>query len=358
MSKVKHRLLEPRPSERQVQIVAAAVRWYLGTHYGAPDDPGVLRMFANKAKVGEFVVDEAQVASMDGTMLFRLLIAVTMFQRRQDVQIARILRSLGPGDAEELTTPSRLLALIDACQCVHARSTEALRCACDLAKDPATKEGRCGINPDLRCHLKRHTVLLRRYGHFGKMPSSVALVLREAGVSDLAALLAQARASARGKEARARALVEALSRAWRISEKIASMFLSMVTNPDLTPGVSEWKDVDWRHFVVIDSNVDLFLSAIGYRGLTTYEARRRFLREISRRIDLRAIRRGLRRDNPRVVQQAMYLFMSSTNRRTMPSDCMHAGPGACARCPKELAQRCPVRRPDGAVRRRLPVVVG
>lgn len=345
------------PTARQVRVTEAVVHWYLATHYGAADDPGVIRMFSNKGKVGGFAVDAVQVASMDGDALFRLLIAVTMFQRRQDVQIARILQSLGPGDVDELATPSRLLKLIDATRCEHARSTEALRVDCDLAKDPLTKEGRCNASPDVPCHLKRHTVLLRRYGHFGKMPSSAALVLREAGARDLTELLAQARASVRGREARARALVEALSRAWRINEKIAAMFLSMVTNPDFTPGVNEWKDVDWRHFVVIDSNVDLFLSAIAYRGLTTYEARRRFLRELSLHIDLSAIRKGMRRDNPRVVQQSMFLFMSSTNRRAMPRDCMHVGPAACAKCPTVLARLCPVRQ-STPPRRRLPVVRG
>jgi hypothetical protein len=129
----------------------------------------------------------------------------------------------------------------------------------------------------------------------------------------------------------------------------------MVMNPDLAPGVDEWKDVDWRHFIVIDSNVDLFLSSIGYRGLMTYEARRSFLRELARRIDLSAMQAGMRRNNPRIVQQAMFLFMSATNRRNMPKDCMHAGPDVCARCPKELAQFCPVHA-TGPKRRHLPLV--
>ncbi len=331
------------------------VRWYLDTHHGSADDPGVVQMFCNPAKVGAFAVDQGAIAAGDGAAQFKLLITVAMFQRRQDVQIARILRALRPGDAEELTTSSRLLALIDACPCPRPRSTRSLKDDCDLAKDPGTKEGCCAANPLVRCHLKRHTVLLRRYGHFGKMPSSAALVIREAGAGDMAELLARARASGKTRHARARALVDALSRGWRVSEKIASMFLSIVSNPDLTPGVQEWHDVDWRHFIVIDSNVDLFLAAIGYRGFMTYEARRSFVREVSRRVDLRRMRAALRRDNPRVVQQAMYLFMSGTNRRAMPGDCMHLGRAACARCPRDLANICPVRQ-AGPVRRRLPLL--
>ncbi len=136
-----------------------------------------------------------------------------------------------------------------------------------------------------------------------------------------------------------------------------SNFPVTLRNPDVTPGVAARRDLDWRHFVVIDSNTDAFLASIGYRGSGTYEARRRFLRALSERIDLKQMRPGLRRDNPRIVQQAMYLFMSIANRRAIPKDCMHVGPGACARCPKELARYCPVRQ-DDAPRRRLPVVEG
>ena len=56
------------------------------------------------------------------------------------------------------------------------------------------------------------------------------------------------------------ALERELSRAWRVNQKIASMFLSMVTNPDLSRGVAPWtRGIDWTYYVVVDSNVDLFL---------------------------------------------------------------------------------------------------
>src|SRR5262249_36813591 len=160
-------------------------------------------------------------------------------------------------------------------------------------KDPESKLGCCRTAPDVECHLKRHTVLLRRYGHFGKVPTSAVLMLREAGVRDVGALLDAARASTRGREPRARAMVGYLSRAWRVSEKIAAMFLSLIMNPDLTPGISPPVDVDWRHFVVIDSNVDLFLDAIRYKGGSSYEARRRFIREASRKINLSILKPGV-----------------------------------------------------------------
>lgn len=332
----------------------AAVKWYLETHYGQPGDPGTIDVFCSPSRLGAFAVRRDALLAGDGTALFQLLVAITMFQRRQDVQITAILRSLGPEQAADLTDQHRLLSLVDASRCANIKSVQTLISSCDLAKHPLTKEGTCASRPDLPCHLKRHTVWMRRYGHFGKVPTSIALVVREAAADDISDLLGRARASARGPLARAKAMEAALCRCWRISDKISAMFLSLISNPDLTPGASRWDDVDWRYFVVVDSNVDLFLAALGYRGSKTYAARRAFIRGLSAQIDLRKMNPRLRRDNPRLVQQAMFLFMSAANRRALPSDCMHLRPASCVRCPEELAALCPVR--DAPLRRRLPVL--
>lgn len=127
-----------------------------------------------------------------------------------------------------------------------------------------------------------------------------------------------------------------------MNQKIASMFLSMITNPDLSRGMAPWtRGIDWTHYVVVDSNVDLFLASIGYNGLGTYDARRDFIRELARGIDLTEFDGPLQSYNPRLVQQAMYLFMSTTNRRAAAADCMHMAPSACATCPRVLCRRCP-----------------
>ncbi len=344
------------PTAAQVRAAEAVARWYVATHHGTSDDQGVTQTFSDPRRVGAFAIDPHAVASRDGAQLFRLLVAVAMFQRRQDNQITRILRGMTPADAAELSSLPALLSLVDACACEHARSLDGLLTRCDLTKTLRTKRGTCRANPRVDCYMKRHTVLLRRYGHFGKVPTSISLVVRESGSRDIAELLDVATRSASNPEARARAMIEALSRAWRVSEKISSMFLSMVWNPDVTPGATARRDIDWRHFIVIDSNTDAFLAAIGYQGPRSYEARRRFIRALSSRIDLKQMRPALRRDNPRIVQQAMYLFMSVTNRRSILGDCMHVGPSACAECPKVVSLLCPVRRSARDDRRRLPVI--
>lgn len=334
------------PTRAQVAKTRAVMEWYLATHYGRPDEPGVPSMFCRADKVGAFAISQAAYVRGEGDALFRLLIATTMFQRLQDVLILRILRGISADEAADLSSAQRLLALVDGCDCPHAQSTAGLREVCDLAKDPASGAGVCAANPAVRCHLKQHTVLLKRYGHFGKVPSSAALTLREAGVSSLPELRDAIFTRLADPYERAAALEAALSRAWRINQKIASMFLSAVSNPDLAPGgYAPWAaGLDWGHFVVIDSNVDLFLASIGYRGGRSYDERRAFVQALARRIDLSALDRRLAPYNPRLVQQAMYVFMSAANRRALPQDCMRLGPDECDRCPHSLATRCPVRQ--------------
>jgi hypothetical protein len=60
-----------------------------------------------------------------------------------------------------------------------------------------------------------------------------------------------------------------------------------------------------------------------------------------RGIDLTEFDEGLQPYNPRLVQQAMYLFMSTANRRAATVDCMHLAPARCAACPGALRNRCP-----------------
>lgn len=333
-----------RPRAHQIAATKEVVRWYLGTHFRRPSDPGVVEMFCDPSRVGSFAVERRALRAGDGRALFRLLVATSMFQRRQDVQILRILQGMGAADAAEISDADTLLALVDDGDCAHMRTTQSLAEACDLDKDPRTRKGCCSANPGVPCHMKRHTVLLKRYGHFGKVPTSIALMVRESGAGDLPELRRLVMKRERDPLVRAQALEQELSRAWRVNQKIASMFLSMITNPDLSRGLAPWsRGIDWTYYVVVDSNVDLFLASIGYRGTGTYDARREFVRDLARSIDLTEFDDGLQRYNPRLVQQAMYLFMSTANRRAAEVDCMHLAPAPCRTCPSAVRRRCPAK---------------
>jgi hypothetical protein len=347
-----------KPTRSQIQVTQFAVEWYLQRYFRTADDPGVTKRFCEPAQVGAFALDPARLAEGDARSLFRLLVMTVMFQRRQDQQILRVLRGTPASRVRELTDPALLLRLASESPCACLRSNANLIQDCDLAKDPVAKHGCCRSHPELECHLKHHTVWLKRYGHFGKVPTSAALMIREHGAEDLPHLYAQVIRAYRRRTDRAEALERALGAAWRISQKIASMFLSAVCNPDISDGLGPWGDgVEWRHFVVVDSNVDLFLRSINYRGGASYNSRREFIRLIAQQIDLRALDRRLHRNNPRLVQQAMYLFMSASNRRSVMRDCMHEGQVACNACPRLLSVRCPVRsaeQPIGTKKKQPP----
>ena len=331
----------PRPTAWQTRRARAIVRWYLDAYHGTPWDMGVASTFMDPSRVGHFAVNREAFEAGDPAALFKILVATAMFQKRSDQQILRVLRGIGEADAQELSSAPWLLAQARGSACPALESTDTLREQCDLAKDQQ-RRGTCGRSPGAACHLKRHTELLKRYGHFGKVPTSIALAVAEAGVNDLAELRARVLQDAAEPTEAAVMLQSALCKAWRVSEKISAMFLSLVCTPDLCPSVvPPWAEgVDWTQFVVVDSNVDLFLRATGYPGPWTYEARRMFLRTLARRVDLAAMKPGLRRFNPRLVQQALYLFMSASNRRVSRGDCSSGGAAACRACRVELRKVC------------------
>jgi len=337
-----------RPTRAQYAITREVTRWYLDSYYTTKEDIGTAQMFCDPARVGAFAVPPEALRAGDPDALFGVLVMSSMFQRRQDAQILRILRGLPSAEAEELTSLDRLVALAGGSPCDGLASSQALIETCNLAKDRQTRLGTCAYNPALTsCHLKRHTVQLKRYGHFGKVPTSIALTVREAAQGDLNDLRTSVLEANASPAARAKALLAALCRAWRVSDKISAMFLSAVCNPDLSPGMAPWAaGIDWTQFVVIDSNVDLFLRSIRYPGPWTYEARRQFICRLARRVRLDDLRTGLSRFNPRLVQQAAYLFMSETNRRLVARDCGSVERARCPACPDALRERCPRRRPE------------
>lgn len=328
-----------RPTRSQVAAAARVSAWYLERYHGTPDDLGVPAMFTRRDLVGSFALTEDEFSEGRPQALFRMLVATTLFQRRQDQQVMRILRGLANSQVNELTHARGLLKQAAQTACPHAVSQSTLLSECDLTKD---LEGRavCSRNPNLACALKEHSVWLKRYGHFGKVPTSAALMLRESGVRDLAELYSVVVGANETPRARAVAMEAALRQVWRVSEKISAMFLSAVCNIDLGSLRPPWLELDSSYFVVIDSNTDLFLEAIGYRGAKTYSARREFLWRIAERVDLSALKRGVRAYNPRIVQQAAYLMMSRVNRRAMTLDCSRQG--ICHLCPRPLRALCPL----------------
>ncbi len=330
------------PTGAQLEVTRRVVAWYVRMYYGTPDDLGMATTFTDAGRVGHFAVEAAQIEAGEPVALFKLLITVAMFQRLRDATVLQILRGISAADVHELTSLSVLRGLTAACACVFGQTNEGIKKGCDLTKDSGSK-GTCGVAPALPCHLKRHTELLRRYGHFGKVPSSMALGLTEAGFDNLGVLYERVRANGASPDCRAIALEGALCEGWRVGDKLSAMFLSLVAAPGMGFARAPWQaGVAWERYVVVDRNVDLFLASIGYAGPGTYEARRGFVQALARGVDFSALVPGLPAWHPRLVQQALYMFMSRSNRRLAGRDCGRQVPVACGKCPSELVARCPV----------------
>jgi hypothetical protein len=331
------------PSKRQVAAARAAVEWYRATHYGTEGDVGMIQTFCARKTVGDFATSKEALERGEDDELFKLLVTVAMFQRLRDALVMNILRGISARDAATLTSAKALIDLTRKSPCSHTKTNEALLGCCDLTKD-ASGAGCCFAAPALACHLKQQTVLLKRYGHFGKMPTSAALTVARGGGS-LGHVRREVFASTNDPLERAQQLVSRLSEIWRVSDKLSAMYLSLICAPQMGLASPPWLEgVDWSWFVVVDRNVDLFLGSVDYEGYGTYEARRTFVRELASRIDLRAVDPTWPAFHPRLVQQAMYIFMSASNRRASSTDCMHQD--SCARCPAVLARRCPVRNSE------------
>ena len=320
------------PSKRQVAITRGVVEWYLSTHHGGPHDVGMIGTFCRVETVGSVAVDRESLECGSDEALFRLFVTVAMFQRLRDETVMHILRSLSPPDAFELTSLASLHKLSSGCLCPNARTNQGIIANCNLTKDQRG-QGTCNYAPQMSCYLKRHTQLLRRYGHFGKMPTSAALTVLDHGGS-MRELRRRVFDAVVDPRARAIALECALSEVWRVGNKLANMYLSLVAAPNMGLRRPPWGEgLDWTWFVVVDRNVDLFLASIGYSNGGTYEARSAFVRALAEHINLRDLDANLPSVHPRLVQQAMYLFMSSSNRAKAPDDCSVLGADACSVCP-------------------------
>lgn len=333
---------KPRPTACQVRSTNAVVGWYLQRSHLPGYDNGFLPMFCDRERVGPFAVRKVDALAGRPAALFKMLVATAMFQAQRDVQVQRILTEMPAADACLLSSKKRLLVRAQETGCSQLSSNSALLSGCDLGKDPVTKKGFCSRHPRRACHLKQDTEVLRRYGNFGKMPTSIALVLRETGAKDLRDLRRRVLLRTEGPRQAALELEAELCRAWRVDKKLANMFLSAISNPDLCGGTAPWSEgIDWTWFVVIDRNVDRFLEGVGYLGPWTYEARRRFLLALARKIDLRGPgHKPQNRYNPRLMQQALYAFMSRSNRRANLADCCHEGEQVCRQCPAQLSKIC------------------
>ncbi|MGN6111166.1 MAG: hypothetical protein ACTHU0_39070 [Kofleriaceae bacterium] len=182
--------------------------------------------------------------------------------------------------------------------------------------------------------MKEATSAIGRMGDLGKMPTSAWLHLGPAG---LARWFAEVCDETPDPHQRATAMIARVEAIYRIGVKLASMFVSALSVPELGIGVAAWSpELDGSRIVVVDANVGYAIRRWRRgRGADTYAANARWFVTVAREINLSRLRAGLPRSSPRFVQQAVYLFRSRFNRVAHGDACADA---TCASCPSTI---CP-----------------
>lgn len=315
---------------RALKETKSIVRWYFdeGRVDGVP-------FYCDSTRIGAFAVEPDELAAGTDAAVFQLFVTLAMYQALRDVVIMRQQRSLPRATMRIVADLATVRRAISRHACPKLRTVDAFEGGCNVAKDGDDID--CGTRPGVACHVKDATRTFNRMGDMGKLPTSALLRLwHEDG---LPTLLSTVRRMSRSPAERASLLVERFAAVHRVGRKLATMFVSALSTPCLAPGLTPWfPEIDGNELVVIDTNVARAIDALrAPRASRTYDARERWLRAQSAKIDLRAFHPELPAYSPRLVQEALYTFCSRSNRIARGDDCAHRRTH-CARCVPRL---CP-----------------
>lgn len=316
---------------RAHEALRQVVSWSIDALEGRVGGP----FYCDAESVGAFAVDRAALAAGDDGAIFRLFVALSMYQALRDAVIMRQQRSLSRTAMTLVADAAFVEAAIAAHTCTSLRSGDAFEEGCDVSKLGEVVD--CGRFPGVRCHVKDATVVFNRMGDMGKLPTSAWLgVFADGG---LARLLTNVRRDEASPTKRATLLVERFARVHRIGRKLSTMFVSALSTPVLAPGLTPWfPDVDGNELVVVDTNVARAVDRLRESGgAKSYDARERWVRDQASLLDLRDFSPDLPRYSPRFVQEAVYAFCSKSNRVARGDDCARRS-SPCAACAPVL---CP-----------------
>jgi len=325
----------------RISPVRGVVAWYFATIYGRLEGLGTVPFYCDPLRVGAFAVRPNELARGHEPTLFRLFVALSMFQALRDVVIMRQQRAMSREAVELLTCVNVVERHVGNSQCEHLASADVFDLRCSVRKTIVGAD--CEHRSGVRCHVKDTTPLFRRMGDMGKLPTSAWLHAWKEG--RLSRILKSVIAQESDPRKRADLLVEQFARIHRVGRKLATMFVSALSTPALAPGLTPWfPEIDGNGLMVIDTNVARAVDGLCQPGSAkTYESRARWLRRQAAKIDLRQFGSDLPGCSPRLVQQALYAFCSKSNRVAHKDECARSGQvcGSCvtAICPFAAAAK-------------------
>jgi len=300
--------------------IRTIARWYRETVYRKFEGPGTRPFYCDPARVGHFAVDPAALGRGEAAALFRLFVVLAMYQSRRDVDIMRRQRETGARDAANLATPSTLGRRISEGRCELLRSAEAFDAGCSVKRVFPSGRATCDHRPRTLCHVKDASRAIGRMGDLGKLPTSAWFQLGRGG--GLPVIYEETCATEPDPVARATRLVHRLASVHRVGRKLATMFVSTVSTPELAPGLSPWAPaVAGSELVVVDTNLMAAVDRLN-PGLSpkTYRAYDAFVRRAADAVGW----------SPRLLQQALYAYRSKSNRAARGDPCAHLR--RCSNC--------------------------
>lgn len=315
--------------------VLAVVTWFCESRLERSHRPGVLPFYCDPSRTGAFAVPPSELAIGNDTAIFKLFVALSMFQALRDVVIMKQQRTLPATAVRRLGDLAFIRRAIARHPCSKLISGDTFDAGCDVEKGNGRVD--CATCPGIPCHVKEATVSFNRMGDMGKLPTSATLRLWASGSVD--EVLTETCQQETSPTARAALLVERFAKVHRVGRKLATMFVSALSTPSLAPGLSPWfPEIDGNELVVVDTNVARAADALRpLNSSRTYEARARWVREQAEGINLEKLHPRLPRYSPRVVQEALYAFGSKSNRVANGDACAQRS-SACRSCAPTL---CP-----------------
>jgi len=303
-------------TQRQTRVqLASVVRWFLD----AQEQSKRLPFYCDPDRVGTFAVAPEELTTGSDAAVFRLFVTLSMYQALRDVVIMRQQSALPRSSMRVIADAGYIKRCVSGHECDAPRSVEAFEEGCDVKKTGRVVD--CGRSPGVPCHVKNATVVFNRMGDMGKLPTSAWLRLwKDGGMREVLSEVCSDDAS---PTTRATLLVERFGRVHRVGRKLATMFVSALSTPALAPGLTPWfPDIDGNDLVVVDTNVAHAVDALRRFGPPrTYEARESWIRKQAELIDLREFSPALPRYSPRLVQEAIYVFCSRSNRMARGDVC-------------------------------------
>jgi hypothetical protein len=340
----------PRVSASGLAVVRSLTAWYFDEVFERFEGPSIVPFYCDPSRVGLFAVDSRDLALGGPASLFRLFIAMAMFQSQPDVRIMRRQSSMAARQVATLTSPSTLGRRIAGNDCSFLRSPLSFDRGCDVHK--LHEHVDCGQNPGRPCHVKTATELLRRTGDMGKLSTSAWFHLWPALRGDT--LVHRAAEESPDPQVRANIVVRELQQVHRVGRKLSTMYVSALALPALSATTPWFPRIDGDSLVVVDTNVASAIAHLDGGHASTYEQRVRWVTRVAEHIDLQPLASGVKSFSPRMVQQALYSFCSRSNRLARGDKCRSRcpAPGLCPICsrgapaPGPRAQRRPFGPPS------------